>query len=187
MNIQNLIKLWPQYQNWLKQNNITPNNIQQRIPEFVQQVRQNPEDSKRLDSYLSNPDLTKIAKSQLNLTDDQINKIKKVAGVNQTPVGSPTVTLRKTGYYLVNFSGVLSAASTGLVSTQLYNNGVAIPGALSSITIDTAGSLKNVSFSTVVRVLNSCACIDNTANLTVVNTGLEATYSDAEITIVRLN
>lgn len=73
--------------------------------------------------------------------------------------GSPTVTLRKTGYYLVNFSGVLSAASTGLVSTQLYNNGVAIPGALSSITIDTAGSLKNVSFSTVVRVLNSCACI----------------------------
>lgn len=101
--------------------------------------------------------------------------------------GSPTVTLRKTGYYLVNFSGVLSAASTGLVSTQLYNNGVAIPGALSSITIDTAGSLKNVSFSTIVRVLNSCACIDNTANLTVVNTGLEATYSDAEITIVRLN
>lgn len=79
------------------------------------------------------------------------------------------------------------AASTGLVSTQLYNNGVAIPGALSSITIDTAGSLKNVSFSTIVRVLNSCACIDNTANLTVVNTGLEATYSDAEITIVRLN
>ena len=60
-------------------------------------------------------------------------------------------------------------------------------GALSSITIDTAGSLKNVSFSTIVRVLNSCACIDNTANLTVVNTRLEATYSDAEITIVRLN
>ena len=41
--------------------------------------------------------------------------------------------------------------------------------------------------STIVRVLNSCACIDNTANLTVVNTGLEANYSDAEITIVRLN
>ena len=33
--------------------------------------------------------------------------------------GSPTVTLRKTGYYLVNFSGVLSAASTGLVSMFL--------------------------------------------------------------------
>ena len=92
MNIQNLIKLWPQYQNWLKQNNITPNNIQQKIPEFVQQVRQNPEDSKRLDSYLSNPNLTKIAKSQLNLTDDQINKIKEVIGANQTPVGSGNLT-----------------------------------------------------------------------------------------------
>ena len=84
MNIQNLIKLWPQYQNWLKQNNITPNNIQQ--------IRQNPEDSKRLDSYLSNPNLTKIAKSQLNLTDDQINKIKEVAGANQTPVSSGNLT-----------------------------------------------------------------------------------------------
>lgn len=101
--------------------------------------------------------------------------------------GSPAVVLRKPGYYLVNFSGVLSAASTGTVSAQLYNNGVAVPGAASSATIATAGDLANVSFSSVVRVLESCACIDNTANLTVVNTGLASTYSDAEISIVRLN
>lgn len=101
--------------------------------------------------------------------------------------GSPTVTLRKTGYYLVNFSGVLSAASTGLLSAQLYNNGTAIPGAASSVTLDTAEDSKNISFSTIVRVLNSCACVDNTANLTVVNTGLASTYTDAEITVVRLN
>lgn len=84
MSIQNLIKLWPQYQNWLKQNNITPQNIQSKIPEFVNQVRQNPEESKRLDSYLSNLNLTKIAKTQLNLTDEQINKIKEVAGTSET-------------------------------------------------------------------------------------------------------
>lgn len=59
--------------------------------------------------------------------------------------------------YVERLQKELNEASTGLVSTQLYNNGVAIPGALSSITIDTAGSLKNVSFSTIVRVLNSCA------------------------------
>lgn len=88
MNIQNLIKLWPQYQNWLKQNNITPQNIQSKIPEFVNQVRQNPEESKRLDSYLSNPNLTKIAKTQLNLTDEQINKIKEVAGASKTTSSS---------------------------------------------------------------------------------------------------
>lgn len=84
MNVQNLIKLWPQYQNWLKQNNITPSNIQEKIPEFVKQVRQNPEESKRLDAYLSNPNLVKIAKSQFNLTDEQISKIKQIAG-NKMP------------------------------------------------------------------------------------------------------
>lgn len=101
--------------------------------------------------------------------------------------GSPTITLRKPGYYLVSFSGVLSAASTGTVSAQLYNNGVAVPGASSSVTVATAGNLSNVSFSSVVKVMESCACIDNTANLTIVNTGLASTYTDAEISVVRLN
>lgn len=101
--------------------------------------------------------------------------------------GSPAIVLRKPGYYLVNFNGVLSAASTGTVSAQLYDNGVAVPGATSSATIATAGDLTNISFSSVIKVLESCACVDNTTNLTIVNTGLASTYSNAEISVVRLN
>lgn len=97
MDIQNLIKLWPQYQNWLKQNNITPNNIQQKIPDFVRQVRSNPEESKRLDAYLSNPNLAKIAKSQFHLTDNQIDKIKEVAGATSN-TGSGNLTPEQLQY-----------------------------------------------------------------------------------------
>ena len=106
---------------------------------------------------------------------------------NSHAAGSPAIVLRKPGYYLVNFNGVLSAALTGTVSAQLYDNGVAVPGATSSATIATAGDLTNISFSSVVKVLESCACVDNTTNLTIVNTGLASTYSDAEISIIRLN
>lgn len=79
MNVQNLVKLWPQYQKWLKQNNITPQNIQQKIPEFVAQVRKNPSEAQRLDSYISNPELAKIAKQTFNFSDEQIAKVREMA------------------------------------------------------------------------------------------------------------
>lgn len=106
-------------------------------------------------------------------------------GSRHTP-GSETITLSRPGYYLVNFVGDMTAAA-GEVSVQLYNNGVAVPGALGTATVDTAGDLKNIGISSVVKVLGSCPCIENCANLTVNNTGLASTYSNAEITVVRLN
>ena len=107
-------------------------------------------------------------------------------GSAHTP-GSTTIGLKKSGYYLVKFNASVSAASTGLVQAQLYNNGVAVPGALSAETITTAENISAISFATVVRVLNSCNCLDNTVNLTVVNNGLASTYTNAEISIIRLN
>lgn len=101
--------------------------------------------------------------------------------------GSPTITIKKPGYYLVNFNADLASASTGLLQAQLQVNGNLVSGARSSTTLATAGNTDALSFSTIVRVLNSCNCIDNTANISVINTGLASTYTNAEITIVRLN
>lgn len=107
---------------------------------------------------------------------------------NSHAAGTPTVTLRRPGFYLVSFDGdVLAGASTGTVTVQLANNGTVVPGALQSQQASAEGDAIGLGFSTVVRVLNSCSCIDNTANLTILNTGLASTYTNAEINVVKLN
>ena len=87
MNIQELVKLWPQYQTWLKQNNITPQNIQQKAPDIISAIKSNPSQSKQLEELLSNPELAKIANQfniktatpmpNGNLTQEQLDMIKK--------------------------------------------------------------------------------------------------------------
>ena len=87
MNIQELVKLWPQYQTWLKQNNITPQNIQQKAPDIISTIRSDPSKSKQFEELLSNPELAKIANqfniktatsmSNGNLTQEQLDMIKK--------------------------------------------------------------------------------------------------------------
>lgn len=77
MNIQNLLKLWPQYQTWLKQNNINENNIQEKTKNLINQIRQDPQKANQLNSILSSPELANIAKS-LNLSNEQIQKIQNV-------------------------------------------------------------------------------------------------------------
>ena len=87
MNIQELVKLWPQYQTWLKQNNITPQNIQQKTPDIISAIRSDPSKSKQFEELLSNPELAKIANQfniktatpmpNGNLTQEQLDMIKK--------------------------------------------------------------------------------------------------------------
>ena len=83
--------------------------------------------------------------------------------------------------------GDLLAASTGLLQTQLQVNGNLVPGARSSTILATADNIEALSFSTIIRVLNSCNWIDNTANISVINTGLASTFTNAEINVIRLN
>ena len=77
MDIQNLLKLWPQYQTWLKQNNINESNIQEKTKNLINQIKQDPQKANQLNSILSSPELANIAKS-LNLSNEQIQKIQNV-------------------------------------------------------------------------------------------------------------
>ena len=95
--------------------------------------------------------------------------------------------LNKPGYYYVTFNADAAATETlGVLSVELQNNGVAVPGAEASSTTTVAGNISNCAFSTIIRVLPSCCAIDNTASLTVVNTGIDATYSNVNINITKL-
>lgn len=98
-----------------------------------------------------------------------------------------TFQLKKPGYYYVSFNADAAATTAvGLLTVELQNNGVAVLGAEASYTATTAGNISNLAFSTIIRVPPSCCAIDNTANLTLVNTGIDATYSNVNINITKL-
>ena len=98
-----------------------------------------------------------------------------------------TFQLNKPGYYYITFNADAAAIETvGLLAMQLQNNGVAVQGAEASSTTTTAGNISNYAFSTIIRVLSSCCAVDNTAKLTIVNTGVDATYSNVNINVTKL-
>ena len=100
--------------------------------------------------------------------------------------GTSAFTLTKPGYYYVTFNGTITNTAAGIVTVELFNNGVAVPGAEASITNAAVTDERSFSFATIIRVLPSCCAIDNTTTLTVANTGIAATYSVANINITKL-
>ena len=77
-------------------------------------------------------------------------------------------------------------ATQGAITVQLQNNGTAVPGALSSDTSASTTDVRNLSFTKVIRVNPSCCAVNNQANLTFVNTGLGAIYTNANVVITKL-
>lgn len=99
--------------------------------------------------------------------------------------GSASFTLTKPGYYYVTFNANVLGTAAGNVTAELINGSVAVPGATATTTI-AIGETESIAFATIVRVLPSCAAIDNTTTLTILNTGVEVTYTNANINITKL-
>lgn len=133
-----------------------------------------------ISSYNTNTQAV-VTDGLLTFTTDRI-----LTGCTVTRNGN-TFQLNKPGYYFVTFNAVAAATATlGELTVELYNNGVAVPGAEASTTTTVAGNNANYAFSTIIRVLPSCCAIDNTARLTVVNTGVDGTYTNVNINITKL-
>ena len=117
----------------------------------------------------------------LTFTTDRI-----LTGCTATRNGQ-TFQLNKPGYYYVTFNADGAATTAvGDIVVVLQNNGVAVPGAIATFTTTVADDATNLAFSTIVRVPPSCCAVDNTANLTLVNTGVAATYTNVNINITKL-
>lgn len=99
--------------------------------------------------------------------------------------GTPTFTLSKPGYYYVTFDGTITGTTAGTVTVELLNGSEAVPAALASTTI-AADDVATLNFTTIVRVLPSCPAIDNTTKLSVANTGVATTFTNANINITKL-
>ena len=101
--------------------------------------------------------------------------------------GSGSIELEKSGVYLVTVDAIaVESGTVGDVTIQLQKNGVNVNGATASENSTADTDIVNLSFSTLVRVLPSCASIDNTTVLTILNTGVGATFSNVNINIIKL-
>ena len=116
----------------------------------------------------------------LTFTTDRI-----LTGCTVTRDG-PTFQLNKPGYYNVTFNANGSATSVANVTIELQNNGIAVPGATATITPTAVGDTMNFAFATIIKVPPSCCSVDNTANLTLVNTGVAAIFTNVNINITKL-
>ena len=100
---------------------------------------------------------------------------------------STTFRLNKPGYYYVSFNGISATQGTaGTVTVVLQSNGVSIPGAEASGYSAATTNLVNLSFAAIVKVSPSCGCVDNSVVLTFQNTGVDATYENANVNITKL-
>lgn len=100
-------------------------------------------------------------------------------------INNSSITLCKPGTYFVSVNANALATAAGDLTLELLNKGVAIPSAIASVTADTTAT-ENLSFSTLITVDCSCNCINNNVVLTLLNTGVEATYSNIQITIFKI-
>ena len=122
-----------------------------------------------------------VSNGTINFTTDRI-----LTGCTAVRNGE-TFQLNKPGYYYVTFNAIAAATTTvGELTIELYNNGVAVPGAIAGATTTAAGDNLDFAFTTIIRVPPSCCAVDNTARLTVVNTGVDATYTDVNLNITKL-
>jgi hypothetical protein len=102
--------------------------------------------------------------------------------------GSATFSINKPGLYLISFHGVASAtaAATEPITVQLLNKGVEVQGALASELSAAADTPVNLSFTTAIQVRPNCCAINNEANLTFENAGVEALFSNVEVVITTI-
>jgi hypothetical protein len=114
-----------------------------------------------------------------------INKIKTGCTVTHAE-GTPTFSLNKPGYYFISFDASAAGTAAGDVVVQMYENGVPVADAITTMNSTAATDIGNLSFTTIVQVRPSCCAINNESKLTFVNTGVEAVFSNVNLVITKL-
>lgn len=114
------------------------------------------------------------------------DRIKTGCTITHTP-GSTTFTLTRPGYYYISFNTIVSSTETGNVVVQLRNGTTLIPGAIASADVAATTDIDTIGFSTIIRVPPSCCAIDNTAVISIINSGISATLTSPNINITKLS
>jgi hypothetical protein len=71
---------------------------------------------------------------------------------------------------------------------QLYRNNIAVPGAVTTVNSSTTTDIENIDFSALIEVEEVCPCAGTGKTaipLNFINTGVGATYSNINVTVVK--
>lgn len=99
-----------------------------------------------------------------------------------------TFVIQAPGIYVLKFNAVASGTTAAEPFTiQLYRNGVAVPAAVTTITSPAVGDEYTMTVDAFIRVLPSCASVNNTTALQWIVTSTDGgTVSSANFMIYRL-
>ena len=111
-----------------------------------------------------------------------VSTIVRRYGNNINAAGS-SVTINEAGYYLVSANVTFTAPVAGVVSIALQDDGSTVPGAVAATTVTTATTEpRSLSLTAIVRVF----CGSAPDALTLLNTGVAATYSNVALSVVKI-
>lgn len=107
-------------------------------------------------------------------------------GISVISNGSGSFTLDNAGLYLIIASVSGAGAAAGNLSIQINSNGALIPGTVQVANSTAVTDIVNLTTSTIVDIPRSCACINNDAVITIVNSGIAGTFVNGAIQIIKL-
>lgn len=112
---------------------------------------------------------------------------KKDCGVRTFDFTSNSIVLQKSGIYHITISAIVSSATAGDVTLQLFENGVAIPSAIATETITTPTTEFHTTTLDYYILVDSDCVLGRTSTLaksiTLVNTGIGATITNIVVNV----
>ena len=111
-----------------------------------------------------------------------VNRVKTGISIAHTE-GSGIIRLNGAGLYLIAFDCDFDVETSGAVSVQLYDRGVAVLGAEATAQA-VADTPRNLHFTTLIDVKPSCCAIDNSSVLNI-QISAAGTIINANITVVK--
>ena len=71
MTLKDLPKMWVQYQTWLKDNGITAENVKERLPQLLAELKKDPSKMQQLQTFINSPQGREIA-HKMKINDEEI-------------------------------------------------------------------------------------------------------------------
>lgn len=115
---------------------------------------------------------------------------KKINGLRTFEFDNSDIILQQSGIYHITATAVASGTEAGTLAIQLYENGIAVPGAFSNETITTPTTeLRTLVIDYFALVDSTCVlgCNSTIAKaISLVNTGVDATFTSVVINVEKV-
>lgn len=115
---------------------------------------------------------------------------KRINGTRTFEFDNSDIILQQSGIYHITATLVGSGAEAGTLAVQIYENGIAVPGAFSNETITTPDTeLRTLVIDYFVLVDSACVlgCNSTVAKaISLVNTGVEATFTSVVVNVEKV-